>query len=259
MTTSTPQSPRAVKVPEPTTSFWVIKVLTTGMGEALSDFLVTRFDPVPVVLTTAVLFVIVLAVQFRARRYRRWLYWGTVAMVGVFGTMVADVVHVAFGIPYAVSTPVFLVALLAVFAAWRRVEGTLDVHTVDRPRREAFYWAAVVATFALGTSAGDLAAATLHLGYFTAALVFIAAMAVVIGLRLSRVLGAVAAFWTAYVLTRPVGASLADWLALPPARGGLGLGTDMVSGVAIVAIVVAVGVTAVSARRAGDRVALRTS
>ncbi len=129
------------RVPEPTASFWVIKVLTTAMGEALSDFLVTRFDPVPTVLTTAVLFTAVLAAQLRADRYRPWLYWGTVSMVGVFGTMVADVTHVALGVPYLVSTPVFLVALVAVFVLWRCVEGTVDVHTITSTRRQLFYWA----------------------------------------------------------------------------------------------------------------------
>ncbi|WJY00864.1 hypothetical protein [Curtobacterium sp. 458] len=230
--TTIPQS----RVPEPTASFWVIKVLTTAMGESLSDFLVTRFDPVPTVLMTAVLFAVVLTAQLRADRYRPWLYWGAVSMVGVFGTMVADVTHVALGVPYAVSTPVFLVALVVVFVLWRRVEGTVDVHTITSTRRQLFYWAAVITTFAMGTAAGDLAASTLHFGYLGGGLVFVGLMALIVLGRLGGVLGPVAAFWTAYVLTRPVGASFADWVAVPNGRGGLDVGTGLGSAVLIVAI-----------------------
>lgn len=227
-------------MPEPTASFWLIKVLTTGMGEALSDFLVTRFDPVPTVLVTAVLFAVILIVQLRADRYRPWLYWGTVSMVGVFGTMVADVTHVALGVPYAVSTPVFLTALVAVFVLWRRVEGTVDVHTIASTRRQLFYWAAVITTFAMGTAAGDLAASALHLGYSGGGLVFVAAMIVVVLGRATAVLGPVTAFWSAYVLTRPIGASFADFIAVPHARGGLDVGTGLVSAVLLIGIAFAV-------------------
>lgn len=213
------------RVPEPTASFWLIKVLTTGMGEALSDFLVTRFAPVPTVLVTAAVFAVVLVAQLRADRYLPWRYWGTVSMVGVFGTMVADVTHVALGVPYTVSTPVFLAALVAVFVLWRRVEGTADVHTITSTRRQLFYWAAVIATFAMGTAAGDLAASTFHLGYLGGGLVFVAAIVVLA--RVTSLLGPVTAFWTAYVLTRPVGASFADYLAVPHARGGLDVGTGL--------------------------------
>ncbi|WP_051597066.1 COG4705 family protein [Curtobacterium sp. UNCCL17] len=229
------------RVPEPTTSFWLIKVLTTGMGEALSDFLVTRFDPAPTVLITAALFAIILTAQLRADRYRPWLYWGTVSMVGVFGTMVADVTHVALGVPYLVSTPVFLAALIVVFVLWRQVEGTVDVHTITSTRRQLFYWAAVIATFAMGTAAGDLAASTLHLGYFGGGALFVGLMVLVVLGRLGGVLGPVAAFWTAYVLTRPVGASFADWVAVSPSRGGLDVGTGLVSALLVAAIVVVVG------------------
>lgn len=231
------------RVPEPSASFWVIKVLTTGMGEALSDFLVTRFDPAPTVLVTAVLFVVVLVAQLRADRYRPWLYWGAVAMVGVFGTMVADVAHVALGVPYAVSTPVFLAALVAVFVLWRRVEGTVDVHTITSTRRQSFSWAAVITTFAMGTAAGDLAASTLHLGYLGGGIVFVGLVLLVVLGRRSGVLGGVSAFWTAYVLTRPIGASFADFAAVPHARGGLDAGTGLVSVVLLIAIAVAVGRT----------------
>lgn len=237
------------RVADPTPSFWLVKVLTTGMGEALSDFLVRRFDPVPTVLLTAVLFTVLLALQFRRRGYTPGVYWATVSMVGVFGTMVADVAHVGLGVPYLVSTPVFLVVLLGVFVGWRRLEGTLDVHDVTTTRREALYWAAVIATFALGTAAGDLIASTFGLGYLGGGVVFVLGMAVVVGLRVSRNLGPVAAFWSAYVLTRPIGASFADWFAVGPTRGGLGYGTGLVSAVALIAIVVAVSITARSSTR----------
>jgi uncharacterized membrane-anchored protein len=250
------------RVPDPTASFWVVKVMTTAMGEALSDFLVTRFAPVPTVLVTALLFAIVLAAQLRSDRYRPWLYWGAVSMVGVFGTMTADVTHVALGVPYAVTTPVFLAALIGVFVVWRRVEGTVDVHAVTSTRRQLFYWGAVIITFAMGTAAGDLAASTLHLGYLAGGLVFCGLMLLVVLARgravlargravLARgraVLGSVSAFWTAYVLTRPIGASFADYVAVPHARGGLDAGTGLVSAILLISITVAVVATSTADR-----------
>lgn len=245
----TATGPLRNRVPDPSVSFWVTKVLTTAMGEALSDFLVTRFDPVPTVLLTAAVFGVVLAVQLRTDRYRPWLYWGAVSMVGVFGTMVADVVHVALGVPYTVSTPIFLIALVAVFVVWRRVEGTLDVHRVTSTRRQLFYWAAVVATFAMGTAAGDLAAGGFGLGYLGGGLLF-AGLVLLVALAAGvRVLGQVAGFWTAYVLTRPVGASFADWVAVPRDRGGLDVGTGMVSLCLLVVLTGAVAWTSVERGR----------
>lgn len=228
---------RANKVPVPSPSFWIVKVLTTGFGEALSDFLVKRFDPVPTVLVTAVVFAVVLGVQIRARRYAPWRYWAAVVLVAVFGTMVADAAHVAVGVPYWVSTLVFAVALVAVFVGWRRTAGSLDVHGIDTLRRELCYWCAVVVTFALGTAVGDLAASVAGSGFLVGGLLFLAGIAVVVVLRGLRVLGPVAAFWSAYVLTRPLGASFADWVAVDPARGGLGAGTGLVSAVLGLAIV----------------------
>jgi len=233
------------RVPAPTASFWLIKVLTTGMGEAVSDFLVTRFDPVPTVLLTAALFAIVLGAQLRLRRFVPGMYWAAVSMVGIFGTMAADVVHVALGIPYAVSTPAFLLALTAVFVVWRRNEGSIDVHTVTTDRRELLYWAAVITTFAAGTAAGDLLAATADTGYLGATVFFAAVMAVIVGLRSAHLVGPVVGFWAAYVATRPLGASIADWLGVEPARGGLGLGSGTVGGVALVLIVLIVTASSV--------------
>jgi uncharacterized membrane-anchored protein len=239
------------KVPEITALFWVTKVLTTGMGETLSDYLVGHIDPVVAALGTAVVFVVALVAQFRARRYVPWLYWLVVVMVGVLGTMVADATHVVAGVPYIVSTSTFLVLLVAVFVVWRVVEGTVSVHEITTRRREAFYWAAVVVTFALGTAAGDLVASTFHLGYSTGGVVFVAAMCVPVVLYVSRVLAAVPAFWIAYVLTRPVGASFADWGAVSAVRGGLGLGTGPIS--AALAVLIVVLVAAMVARDRGAR------
>jgi uncharacterized membrane-anchored protein len=167
--------------------------------------------------------------QFRQRRYRAWTYWFAVVTVGIFGTMAADVVHVALGVPYAVSTAFYAVVLAAVFVIWNRIEKTLSIHSIDTPRREAFYWAAVVSTFAMGTALGDFTAYTLHLGYFPSAILFAVLISIpAIGYRLLR-WNAVFCFWFAYVLTRPLGASIADWLGKPRNVSGLGLGTGWVA------------------------------
>jgi uncharacterized membrane-anchored protein len=237
----------ASKVPVVTALFWVTKVLTTGMGETTSDFLAHRLGPVPAVGLSGIALLGALAAQLRARRYVAWVYWLAVVMVSIFGTVAADVVHIGFGVPYAVSTVVFGVALAAIFALWYRTEGTLSIHSIVTPRREVFYWATVLTTFALGTAAGDLTATTLHLGYLASGILFtvvIAVPAIGHGCGMNSIL----AFWFAYVLTRPVGASFADWLGVPPARRGLGLGTGPVSLVLAAVIAVLVGYLAVTRR-----------
>ncbi|MCU1570103.1 MAG: hypothetical protein JWR33_844 [Naasia sp.] len=220
------------KVPQITVLFWTIKVLTTGMGEAASDHLVGTFEPVLVVLVTAVLFGAALLVQLRAPRYVPWKYWLVVAMVGIFGTMVADVAHVVAGVPYLLSSVAFAAALAALLLSWRRVEGTISIHSITSPRPELFYWATVVATFALGTAVGDLTAQTLSLGYLGSAVLFGIVIALPALAFRARLLGAVAAFWASYIVTRPLGASLADWLGVDATRGGLALGTGAVALVA---------------------------
>ena len=219
----------AVKVAEVTALFWVVKALTTAFGESASDFLVHTISPVMAVLLGFAAFAVALGVQVRKREYQAGYYWFTVAMVGVFGTMAADVLHVGFQVPYQDSTVLFVVVLAGVFAVWFVTERTLSIHSVHTTRRELFYWAAVVSTFALGTAAGDMTANTLHLGYFSSALLFVAAIALPALGYWRFGLNPVLAFWIAYVLTRPLGASFADWFGVSRPRGGLALGPGPVS------------------------------
>ena len=160
------------KVPEVTVYFWITKILTTGMGETTSDFLNHKFDPKLSVIAAGLVLAASMWVQLRATKYSAWVYWTAVVMVSVFGTMCADVLHVGLGIPYTVSTSFFVVALIAIFIVWYRVEGTLSIHSIHTPRRELFYWLTVVTTFALGTATGDLTATTFKLGYFSSGVIF---------------------------------------------------------------------------------------
>src|SRR5579862_9382166 len=168
----------ALRVPEVTAYFWVIKALSTAMGESTSDWSVHAIDPVIAVLLGFCGFVAALSLQFWVRRYIAWTYWLAVCAVGVFVTMCADVLRVRFDVPYVVSTVLYALLLTAVFVSWDRTEHTLSFHEIDTVRREMFYWAAVVATFAMGTALGDLTATTFGLGYFASAIVFAAVIAV---------------------------------------------------------------------------------
>ncbi len=217
------------KVPEVTAYFWIVKALTTGMGESTSDFLVHSLVPEIAVVLGGIAFAIALYLQFAKDRYVPWAYWLAVAMVGVFGTMAADVLHVGLGVPYIASTIFYAIVLAVVFRTWYLSEGTLSIHSIHTPRRELFYWAAVLATFALGTAAGDLTAVTFGLGYFGSILLFAAVIAVPAVGYFRFGMNSILAFWFAYVVTRPLGASVADWLAVSSARGGLALGTGPVS------------------------------
>ncbi len=229
-------------MPDVTAGFWVTKVLTTGMGEATSDTLVHQLAPVVAVALGAVGLAIALALQFAAPRYRPWIYWLAVVMVAVFGTMAADALHIELGIPYVVSTAAFTVVLIAVFLAWYSSEHTLSIHSITTRRRETFYWLTVIATFALGTAAGDMTATTLHLGYLVSGMAFTVLIAVPAVAHRWLGLNAIVAFWFAYILTRPLGASYADWLGVSHARGGLNLGSGAVSIGSTVLIVIAVAV-----------------
>lgn len=206
------------KVPEVTAVFWATKLLTTAMGEAFSDFLANTISPYLAVGLGFAAFVAALVLQFRTKRYMPWAYWLAVAMVAVFGTMAADVLHKQFGVPYWLSTAFFLVVLAAVFAVWHRVEGTLSIHSITSPRREVFYWLTVVSTFALGTAAGDWTAYSLGWGYLVSGVVFAGIILLPAVGRLLK-LGEVMTFWFAYIITRPLGASFADWFGKPHPHG----------------------------------------
>ena len=215
------------KVPVVTASFWAVKILTTGFGEAASDALVRAYGVVAIAVT-AVALVVSFVAQFRASRYIPWIYWLAVAMVGVFGTMAADVPHF-LGIPLWITSAGYFLTVVAIFIVWHRLEGTLSFSSITGGRREAFYWTAVMATFALGTAVGDLTADSWHLGNLVSGIMF--ALLFVLPMLARRWVGfnAVAAFWTSYVLTRPLGASFADWMGSPPFRGGLGVPMALVA------------------------------
>ena len=228
------------KVPEITVYFWIVKILTTAMGESTSDYLVYHINHYLAVALGAIGLVAALALQLWVRRYVAWIYWLAVVMVAIFGTMAADVLHIVIGIPYLVSTAFFALALAIIFVAWYRTEHTLSIHSIYTGRRELFYWATVMATFALGTAAGDLTAATVGLGYFASGLLFVVLFALPALAYLLYGLNVIVAFWWAYVVTRPLGASFADWFG-KPILGGLGLGDTRVALVLTLAIIGFVG------------------
>jgi len=234
-------SPRflASKVPQITLLFWVAKLLTTGMGETTWDWFDVALGQTAALTLTGSALVASLVVQFVVRRYNAWVYWSAVVAVSVFGTAVADVAHNDFGVPYTMSTLVLAGAVAAVFGLWYLVEGTLSIHSIHTRRREVFYWAAVLLTFALGTAAGDWTATSLNLGYFPSGLVFLAVFLLPAAAYRWLGLNAVAAFWLSYIVTRPLGASFADFMAGPPNRGGLALGMPPIS-VVLTALIVAV-------------------
>ncbi len=235
--------PRAalIRVPEVTVYFWVAKLLTTAFGEAASDYLVHTINPYLAVIGAFAVFAVAMAIQLRAGRYITWVYWLAVSMVAVFGTMAADVVHIEFGVPYIASTILFALALVAVFASWYRSERTLSIHSIDTPARERFYWAAVLATFAMGTALGDLAAYTAHLGFLSAGIVFTVVFAVPGLAYRFRALNGILAFWLSYIVTRPLGASFADWTGKARTAGGIGLGDGPVAFVLAALLVGVVG------------------
>ncbi|HEY5273941.1 MAG TPA: hypothetical protein VIJ34_11980 [Acidimicrobiales bacterium] len=235
-----------LRVPEITAFFWVIKGLSTALGEATSDYLVHAMAPVVAVMLGFAGFLGALWYQLSRRRYVAVAYWIAVVMVGVFGTMAADVLHVGFHVPYLASSFLYATCLAIVFVAWRRSEQTLSIHTIDSLRREGFYWAAVVSTFAAGTAVGDLVAITLHLGYGRSLILFVVLiLATGVGFA-CRKINAITAFWIAYVLTRPLGASVADYLGKPRVISGRGIGDGPVCLVLLLAIVILVSMLSVT-------------
>jgi uncharacterized membrane-anchored protein len=240
--------PLAKKVPELTIYFWIIKVLTTGMGETTSDYFVHTFDPYLVVALGAVCLAIAVLWQLYLNRYLALPYWLAVSMVAVFGTMAAGILHVYLGVPYIFSAITWGVTLTVIFALWYLSEKTLSVHSIYTRRRELFYWAAVLATFALGTAVGDMTAVTFQLGFFASGILFAVVFAIPgVAYRLFH-LNEIVAFWFAYIITRPLGASFADWLAVPQSLGGLSLGKGTVSIALWILIIAFVAYMAISHR-----------
>ncbi|MFE6623746.1 hypothetical protein [Streptomyces sp. NPDC057740] len=219
------------KVPEVTVYFWVIKVLCTTVGETAADMLNEKLGLglTGVSLLMSVLLALVLVWQFRTTAYRAGVYWLAVALISVVGTLISDNLTDNLGVPLELSTAVFAIVLAVVFVVWYRRERTLSIHSIDTLSRESFYWLAVLFTFALGTAAGDLVAERMSLGYWVSALLFALAIAVVALVHFAFGFDAVWSFWIAYVLTRPLGASVGDYLSQPTGDGGLGLGTVVTS------------------------------
>ncbi len=239
--------PLGVKVPQVTALFWTVKILTTGMGESTSDWLGETALVLGGLVAVAGL-ATAMWLQLRAPRYHAPTYWFAVAMVAVAGTIAADVLHKVLGVPYVISTAFWAIVVAALFTAWWRTEGTLSVHSIATVRRERFYWLTVLATFALGTAAGDLTGLTWGLGFYASGVLF--GVLILVPLVAWK-LGAppVATFWTAYVLTRPLGASFADWLG-KHTGGGLGYGDGVVTVVSTLVIVALVALLTLRDRSA---------
>jgi uncharacterized membrane-anchored protein len=240
------------KVPAITATFWVIKVLSTTIGETFSDYLTVNVGLGPAVTdgVMAAVLAAALFIQFRTREYTPWVYWLCVVLVSIVGTQITDFFTDTLGVSLYLSTVVFAVVLAVVFAVWHRQEGTLAIASIDTPRREGFYWAAILTTFALGTAAGDLATEALGLGFRNGALIFGGLIAATwIAYRFGA--GQVLTFWIAYVLTRPLGASLGDLLTQDKDFGGLALGASTTSLLFFAVILVLVGREQVLVNRHG--------
>lgn len=249
------------KVPEVTIYFWIIKILCTTVGETAADYLNTALN-LGLNITSIVmgiLLIIALTYQFWTRKYTPWIYWLSVVLISVVGTLITDNLTDNLGISLTVTTAVFGVCLIIVFAIWYRFEKTLSIHSITSTRREAFYWLTILFTFALGTASGDLVAEKFNLGYLTALFIFAGLIALVTAIHyaaksylgaehkhLSR--NAVWGFWLAYILTRPLGASIGDYLSQAQGDGGLGLGTTTTSAIFLLAILVTVMYLAISKR-----------
>lgn len=226
------------KVPEVTLYFWIIKILCTTVGETFADFLNVNLH-MGLTNTTWLmgsLLAVTLIVQFRAMRYIPGIYWLAVVLLSIVGTLITDNLTDNFGVSLVTTTIVFSILLATTFIAWYATEKTLSVHTIDRGRREAFYWLAILFTFALGTASGDLMAEKLQLGYLLSAAIFAGLIALAALAHWRFRLNAIFAFWFAYVLTRPLGASIGDFMSQPRSHGALGLGTVVTSALFLLSI-----------------------
>jgi uncharacterized membrane-anchored protein len=236
------------RVPQVTVPFWLIKLMAVTMGETAADYLAVNMGlglTATSLIMTAVL-IVALVLQFAQKRYVPWAYWLAVVLISIVGTLVTDNLVDTFGVPLEVTTVAFTVALAATFAAWYASEKTLSIHSIVTTRREGFYWLAILFTFALGTAAGDLVAEKFELGYLTTGLLFGGIIGAITVAYYVFKLNAILAFWLAYILTRPLGASFGDLLSQPLEYGGLGFGTVITSLLflgAIAAIVIYLTVT----------------
>jgi len=239
------------KVPEVTLYFWIIKIMATTVGETAADFLNVKLDLGlgNTSLVIGALLVAALAAQLRARKYVPWIYWVTVVLVSVAGTLITDNITDHYGAPLQLTTVIFGIALAVTFALWYASEKTLSIHTIFTTRRELFYWAAILFTFALGTATGDLMAEALKLGYLHSAMIFGSGIALVTLAYYGLKLNAILAFWIAYIMTRPFGASFGDLLSQPLTSGGLGMGTVVTSAIFLTAILSLVACMTLAQRR----------
>lgn len=230
------------KVPEITLFFWIIKILCTTVGETGADFLNTdlNFGLDGVTLIIGAMLAVALFFQFKFKKYIPGIYWLAVVLISIVGTLITDNLSDNLGVPLTISTIVFAVSLSIIFAVWYKKERTLSIHTIFTTRREAFYWLAILFTFALGTAAGDLLAETINLGYLLSAIIFGVLIASVAISHFVFKVNAVLAFWLAYILTRPLGASIGDYLSQDLNNGGLGLGTTITSMIFLVTILATV-------------------
>lgn len=229
------------KVPEITLLFWIVKVLTTGMGEVFADYLHDQLDMGLAVSLSALGLFVSLGFQYYLRKYIPAIYWLVVVMVSIFGTLAADIVSFGLGRSALLSTLIYLTLLIAIFIIWYAKEKTLSIHSIYTRRRETFYWLTVLATFALGTAAGDMSAQTLHLGNFTSGILYTVLLVIPAICSYFFNLNKVFAFWFSYIMTRPVGASFGDWMCAPPRWGGLGMDKGLVSLTLTIMIMVLVG------------------
>ena len=230
------------KVPEITIFFWIIKILATTVGETAADLLNSSLN-LGLTITTFImsgLLLITLFFQFRAGKYVPRIYWLAVVLISVVGTLGSDNLTDNFGVPLQTTTIIFSILLIATFVAWYASEKTLSIHSIYTTKREAFYWLTILFTFALGTAAGDLIAEGLNLGYLTSTFIFAGLIGLVTFAYYRLKLNAVVAFWIAYILTRPFGASFGDYLSQPHKAGGLGLGTIGTSVIFLVTILILV-------------------
>jgi uncharacterized membrane-anchored protein len=246
-----------IRVPEITIYFWLVKILSTGAGESASDYLGKTYNHALVGVGCVAALALSLVLQFRMRRYLAWTYWFAVLMIAIVGTMAADVLHVGLHVSYTESTIGFAIILAIIFGVWYHREGTLSIHSITTRRRETLYWATVIATFALGTAAGDMTATSFGWGYLGSGIAFGIAI-VVVGLAHPLIMRSLAktsraretvpvfTFGLAYILKRPLGASFADWFGKPPAQTGLGYGDGTVALIMTILIVLFVAFLAVT-------------